>query len=137
VLFQNNVKPEIAVSTDPGRLKLVLQNLINNAIKYSDPEKKKKIVNIDVKEGNDVIQIQITDNGIGIDPESIPKIFSMYYRATEKSKGSGLGLFIVKEAIHKIQGKVTVESALNLGSTFTIELPLHIKELVSTHLGEH
>jgi signal transduction histidine kinase len=116
---------------------LVLQNLINNAIKYSDPEKKKKIVNIDVKEGNDVIQIQITDNGIGIDPESIPKIFSMYYRATEKSKGSGLGLFIVKEAIHKIQGKVTVESALNLGSTFTIELPLHIKELVSTHLGEH
>jgi signal transduction histidine kinase/ligand-binding sensor domain-containing protein len=137
VLFQNNVKSDLAVSTDPGRLKLVLQNLISNAIKYSDPEKKKKIVSIDAKEGDEIIQILITDNGIGIDTESIPKIFSMYYRATEKSKGSGLGLFIVKEAVHKIQGKVSVESTLNLGSTFTIELPMHIKELVSAQLGEH
>jgi ligand-binding sensor domain-containing protein/signal transduction histidine kinase len=128
VHFNNHLSADLLITTDPSRLKLVLQNVISNAIKYSDPDKEEKLVSIHGDIQDDVLKIRVKDNGIGISSESLPKIFSMYYRATEKSKGSGLGLFIVRETIHKLNGTISVQSEAGKGSTFIIQLPLTIKE---------
>jgi signal transduction histidine kinase len=70
------------------------------------------------------VAITVEDNGRGIPAESMDKIFDMFYRATEDSKGSGLGLYIVKETVQKMGGKIHVKSALGAGTTFVLELPL-------------
>jgi ligand-binding sensor domain-containing protein/signal transduction histidine kinase len=127
-VFHNNVDNDVIVVSDVNRLKLVFQNIINNAIKYSDGNKSENFISITCERFRNKIKVMITDNGIGIEKNSIPKIFSMYFRATEKSKGSGLGLFIVKETVTKLQGRITVISEPNIGSTFTITLPVAVKE---------
>ena len=71
----------------------------------------------------DIAILQFADNGIGIDESVIGKIFSMFYRATDKSDGSGLGLYIVKEAVDKLHGNITVTSTVGEGTKFRIELP--------------
>jgi ligand-binding sensor domain-containing protein/signal transduction histidine kinase len=125
--FYNNIDENIVLTTDYYRLKLIFQNIINNAIKYSDPSKKENYVIITCETFKNKLKIQISDNGIGIDNESLPKIFSMYFRATEKSKGSGLGLFIVRETVQKLNGKISVNSEKWNGSMFTLILPFEIK----------
>ncbi|MCE2959012.1 MAG: HAMP domain-containing histidine kinase, partial [Flammeovirgaceae bacterium] len=69
-------------------------------------------------------QVEVRDNGIGIDPVHISNIFDMFYRASEKSTGSGLGLYIVKESLEKLRGTITVESTPAAGSRFTVTLPI-------------
>ena len=70
-----------------------------------------------------VSYIQVEDNGQGIATEYHNKIFDMFFRANEQSKGSGLGLYIVKEALMKLSGSIKLESTLGVGTTFTIVLP--------------
>lgn len=69
------------------------------------------------------ITLVLEDNGIGISSQHLPRIFEMFYRATESSKGSGLGLYIVQEAISRLQGTITVNSVEREGTRFTIVLP--------------
>jgi signal transduction histidine kinase len=71
--------------------------------------------------------IDVSDNGTGIAPEHIENIFKMFYRGTESSSGSGLGLYIACEALEKIKGKITVTSKVNEGSTFKVTIP-NLKE---------
>ena len=72
-----------------------------------------------------IFYIKVEDNGQGIDLEYHSKIFDMFYRANEKSKGSGLGLYIVKEALMKLSGSIQLDSTPGLGTTFTIKLARH------------
>lgn len=65
----------------------------------------------------------VLDNGIGIAPMHVNNIFKMFYRADEKSRGSGLGLYIVKETVEKIKGTISVVSEYGKGSTFTVIIP--------------
>ena len=67
--------------------------------------------------------LKFEDNGIGIQEEHLDHIYDMFYRANENSKGSGLGLYIVKETVEAMNGKVNVKSDLSTGTTFTVELP--------------
>ena len=67
--------------------------------------------------------MQVCDNGLGIAKEHVDKIFDMFYRASEQQSGSGLGLYIVKETIEKMNGTITVSSKLGEGSCFTVNLP--------------
>ena len=69
------------------------------------------------------MSIEITDNGTGIDAEYHDKIFDMFFRGTELSKGTGLGLYIVKKAVEKLQGKIEIQSEKRKGTTFTVYLP--------------
>jgi ligand-binding sensor domain-containing protein/signal transduction histidine kinase len=134
--FHNNVDPRLEILTDHYRLKIVLQNIINNAIKYSDPSKPESAVTINCQpEKGDNVRLDISDNGIGIEAENLSKIFSMYFRATERSKGSGLGLFIVKETVQKLQGNILVTSEKWKGTTFTLVFPrtVKVKERVAEH----
>ena len=98
-----------------------------NAIKYHNPYISDRYVKI---EGgiNDVgFSITISDNGIGIKDEHIENIFDMFFRATQKSEGSGLGLYIVKETLEKLNGSVKCKSSPEKGTTFEILLPLNRK----------
>lgn len=116
----NNKEPFFS---DKRRVTVLLNNFISNAIKYHDLEKRSPSIWINVIINSKEASIIIKDNGMGIDKESQTKIYNMFYRATAKVMGSGIGLFIVQEILEKLRGSVSLESELNMGSTFTIKLP--------------
>ena len=111
------------LNTDSMRLKIVLSNLIDNSLKYRDEKKEKPFIRIEAAERDDVKLIIVKDNGVGIDQAYLDKIFHMFFRASENSKGSGLGLYIVKETLGKINGSIQVESSLGSGTTFMVRIP--------------
>jgi PAS domain S-box-containing protein len=108
--------------SDTSRLKMILTNLMSNAIKYADPGEAKPFIMVLIRKEGKGIQISVKDNGIGIAPEYQEKIFNMFFRATTHSHGSGLGLYIVKEAVDKLGGSIRVESSTGKGTTFTVKL---------------
>ncbi len=122
-----NIKQVVNFTSDPTRLSIVLNNLISNAIRYQDKEACPPFVHIDIVCSAEEAQIKVTDNGIGISNEYHDKIFDMFYRVSSGSVGSGLGLYIVKEAIDKMDGQLTVESAVGKGSSFFISIPNKFK----------
>ncbi|HYG40359.1 MAG TPA: ATP-binding protein [Cytophagales bacterium] len=115
----NFLEPEIC--QDKTRLKIILNNLLSNAIKFqkSSPGHK-PYVKISSFRNGDELQIEVEDNGEGIRSEQLEKIFQMFYRGHEKASGSGLGLYIAKEATSKINGSISVRSEYGKGSTFVI-----------------
>jgi signal transduction histidine kinase/ligand-binding sensor domain-containing protein len=123
VEIHNEVADTYEINSDKERIKVVLQNLISNSIKYSDTSKHNRFIRISSNHDPEHYSIYVSDNGIGIDPEKQGKIFNMYYRASERSQGSGLGLFIVKEILDKLGGTVEVSSKPGVGSDFSITLP--------------
>ena len=111
------------VMSDENRLQSVLKNLISNAVKYHNPYAEQSWVKVEVTTNSTHFSIKVSDNGIGINKKSIPHIFDMFYRASDKSSGSGLGLYIVKETVQKMKGTITVYSKENVGTTFELTLP--------------
>lgn len=109
--------------SDKSRLTILLNNLISNAIRYYNPEVQKPYVKITAEINEKTACILVEDNGIGISPEFQGKIFDMFYRISENSSGSGLGLYIVKETILKMNGHIQVESQHGTGTTFTFTIP--------------
>ncbi len=108
--------------SDTLRVSIVLENLIANAIKYHDPDKKNCFVKITAKSSKTDLKLQLEDNGIGILPDYHGKIFDMFFRLPSKTDGSGIGLYIVKEVIEKLHGNIQVSSDSGRGTTFTISL---------------
>jgi signal transduction histidine kinase len=119
--FRKRIPADVTLHTDRIRLTVILSNLIGNAIKYCDPRKDHPFIEIGYSE--DLSAIYVQDNGIGIMPEHREKIFNMFYRGSDRSTGSGLGLFITREAITKLGGAIEVKSVYGAGSTFTVFLP--------------
>ncbi|MEN7546865.1 PAS domain-containing sensor histidine kinase [Rapidithrix thailandica] len=112
-----------AFYSDKKRLTIIFNNLLSNALRYTASYRPDACISVKVVVGGDNVNIQIKDNGIGIATKHQDKIFDMFYRATTFKPGSGLGLYIVKEAVEKLRGKVRLESVLNQGSVFYVELP--------------
>lgn len=108
---------------DHYRLSVVINNLISNAIKYKDSLKDVNTIDIACRVNAEQLEIIFRDNGIGIRHELLPKIFDMFYRATERSEGAGLGLYIVKESVEKMGGVISAESKIGEGTTFHISVP--------------
>ncbi|MEM9856279.1 MAG: ATP-binding protein [Bacteroidota bacterium] len=117
------VPEELEIDTDKNRLKVILSNLINNAIKYHNYDSNNPKIEVKASQKGDVDVIEIVDNGLGIASEHHQHLFDMFYRATEKSDGSGLGLYIVKETVDKLSGSITLNSEVGAGSAFTLSLP--------------
>jgi PAS domain S-box-containing protein len=113
---------------DQGRIEIILNNIISNAIKYYDPKKEDSFIKVCAIVERHGLSLEISDNGIGIPPENLDKIFNIFYRGHEQSKGSGLGLYIVKETVEKINGVILVESELNKGTSFRIRIPNAVLE---------
>lgn len=113
----------LIISTDPTRLKIILTNIIGNAMKYQDSDKAAHQIEIIAAQNEGSVQIEIKDNGIGISPEHHQRIFDMFYRASESGHGSGLGLYIVKETLAKLNGEIRFNSTPGIGTSFIITLP--------------
>ena len=114
---------DLSIKTDPYRLKVIVTNLISNAIKYADLKKENPSIIVSHKEDIAWFEIIIADNGIGIDQEHLDKVFEMFYRGTLLSKGSGLGLYIAMESARKMNYELGVTSKEREGSTFTLKIP--------------
>jgi signal transduction histidine kinase len=120
---QIRIEGDVPLFSDVYRLSIIFQNLISNSIKYQDVEKPNSFIRIEADITPQDIRIQFSDNGMGIREEYLPKIFSMFFRATERSEGAGLGLYIVKESVSKLGGEISLDSTLNEGTIFNIRLP--------------
>jgi signal transduction histidine kinase len=107
--------------SDLTRIKVIFNNLISNAIKFSDPNNTEIKINIEVE--NDHAKIEISDKGAGIDKKYQKDVFKMFFRASDQKAGSGLGLYIVKETVGKLKGKISLVSKPRKGTTFKMELP--------------
>jgi signal transduction histidine kinase len=118
-----NISEHSPLYSDTYRLLVIFNNLLSNSIKYRDPKKTENFVRFDVKIEKTLLTIRVEDNGIGVAKDFLPKVFNMFYRATEKSEGAGLGLYIVSETVQKLGGKIDVQSEFGVGTTFDILIP--------------
>ncbi len=109
--------------TDPWRLEVVLRNVIGNAIKYRDSQKPQHLVKIQATRDGQNLRFVIEDNGKGIASEHLDKVFQMFYRASEDSQGTGMGLYLVKETISLLGGTLDIQSTEGQGTTFTFIIP--------------
>jgi signal transduction histidine kinase len=107
---------------DYSLTKMVLGNLLSNAVKYHSPGKPDPYIQVDFEKTMGKVSFVVADNGEGIGKEHHDKIFDMFYRASEKSQGTGLGLYIVKETLARIGGSVELNSKPGTGATFKVTL---------------
>ncbi|HET8861159.1 PAS domain-containing sensor histidine kinase [Marivirga sp.] len=121
--FRMRVDPETVLQTDQSRLGVILNNLVDNAIKYHRHNHPGKYVAVQTEDFGENVVIKVIDNGQGIPLEAQSRIFDMFFRASENSKGSGLGLYIVKDMVERLGGTINLESVKGEGTTFLIKLP--------------
>lgn len=115
---------ENVIITDKFRISALLKNLIGNSIKYKN-KNQESFVKFTMTKKNKMIGIKIVDNGQGIDKENMPRVFEMFYRGCSNSVGSGLGLYIGKEIVEKLNGTISLKSKKTLGTEINIKLPLN------------
>lgn len=123
IRFDVFVDGDVPFYSDPIRVKTIVSNLLSNAIKYSDPQKMRKYIQLSAHVFADWLFLTIEDNGIGIGTEHQEKIFDLFYRVSSDKRGTGLGLYIVKDTIDRLKGKIYVRSKRGEGTSFTITLP--------------
>ncbi|MBS1506611.1 MAG: HAMP domain-containing histidine kinase [Bacteroidetes bacterium] len=111
------------IETDRQKLSIVLRNLLSNSVKYHNQSNLDQWVRISAEHADDNILLTVSDNGIGIEDHLQEKVFDMFYRASDRSSGSGLGLYIVKEALGQLNGGITLQSEYGKGSSFKVSLP--------------
>jgi signal transduction histidine kinase len=120
-------EPMFSVKVDEDLLRQVFTNLVENAIKYSPNDSS---IMISTEEIDGKVQVQVADQGIGISTDEIGNLFTKFYRAKEirdsEVKGSGLGLYLARYFVDLHKGQISVESAPQQGSTFTVELPMNL-----------
>jgi len=112
------------VKSDRLRFKIIFGNIISNAYKYRNTKLTNSYLKISTAIKKDMFKLTFEDNGIGISKDYLDKVFDMFFRATEKSDGSGLGMYIVKQSIDKLHGNVDIESKEGKGTTITISIPV-------------
>jgi len=117
--------------SDPWRIAEILRNLISNAIKYRKLDQIASEIGVKISVDHLRAEILFADNGIGIEEKNLSRVFEMFYRATEQSDGSGIGLYIVKNAVDKLGGQISVASRPGQGTRFSIILPNRINSVVS------
>lgn len=118
-----DIKEKATYYSDPFTLGIILSNLVSNAIKYLDPQKEDSYVKIEVEVDPDSTTIRVSDNGMGIPREHQSRIFDLFFRASHQSFGSGLGLYITRNAVHKMKGEISLHSDPGRGTTFVLVLP--------------
>lgn len=121
ITFRKKIEIDTPFHTEWTLLNAIVQNLIENAVKYCGT--KDPFVDIYVKTDDSGVIIKVTDNGAGIPEEYHSRIFEMFYRASQHAQGSGLGLYILKRSVDRLQGTIEVDSKVGAGSCFTVKLP--------------
>ena len=132
-LLQRNIRTEIEVDpclsfcSYPALVKIIVENLIENAVSFcgvNDP-----LIRLKAFKDNDEVLITVEDNGQGIEKDYVEKVFDMYFRGSERSKGNGLGLYIVKKTADKLKARVVLQSDAGRGTKISIFFPPHIERL--------
>jgi len=118
-----NVVNQVPFHSDAFRLRIIFKNLISNAIKYMNLRRPDNYIWFSIATNANALRLKVQDNGIGIDQAYVDRIFSMFFRATERSEGSGLGLYIVKQTVQRLGGTISLQSTLDEGTQFSIFLP--------------
>ena len=118
-----NIEQPVDFMNDAFRVSVIVDNLISNAVKYQKPAEKNPRVEITVRTDNDKALIKIEDNGIGILDQHLNNIFKMFFRSNHSVNGLGIGLYIVKEALTRIGGDISVHSTYGGGTAFQLEIP--------------
>jgi PAS domain S-box-containing protein len=108
--------------SDALRFNTIMENLISNAIKHHRKRKFGRYIKITGQSDHEKLEFSVTDNGIGIAPENHQKIFDMFFRLSGETDGSGIGLYIVRDAVEKMQGTLEIRSEKEIGTTFIIKL---------------
>ncbi|OAB43264.1 two-component system histidine kinase PnpS [Paenibacillus glacialis] len=130
ISLQTDIPDELFIEADEDKLKQIFLNLLSNAINYTQEGGQVKVIvrHLEHDHGEDRIQFTVSDTGLGIPKKDLPRIFERFYRVDKArsrgSGGTGLGLSIVKHLVDLHKGQLSVDSELNIGSTFTVELPL-------------
>lgn len=120
VQFNTAIEQKETFRGDEISIKLILNNLLSNAFKFQKRDNKEKLVDLKIQVENGKAVIEISDNGVGIDQNYIGDIFNMFFRANSQEVGSGFGLYNVKAAVTKLNGKITVNSEINKGTSFKV-----------------
>ncbi len=123
IYFEKNINVNGSFISDTNRIQIIVNNLMSNAIKYCDISKSEQRVKVEISQEDEFVKIIIEDNGIGIKQDYLKQVFTMFYRASEKSYGSGLGLYIVQETVKKLGGSIEIESSEGEFTRFIIKLP--------------
>ncbi len=123
ITFRKDISQPAEFRSDANRIRMVLNNLVSNAIRFSDPKKHESFIDLSVVVNKEKAVFRVTDNGIGIAPEILPGIFDMFFTHGDKRLGSGIGLYIARQAAQKLGGNISVSSEQNKGTRFTFEIP--------------
>jgi two-component system, sensor histidine kinase and response regulator len=121
--IEKDIAQSAPMLVDEYRLNIALSHLIGNAFKFSDETKNQNSVQISAVINREKLFLKLQDNGVGIAPDKLPHIFEMFNRSDPKNVGSGIGLYIAKESIDRLHGKITVDSTPSIGTTIILEVP--------------
>ena len=113
---------EPVIYSDKQRLSTLVKNIIGNSVKYKKLGNNDSYVKFSLVNKEEEILLKFEDNGIGMSEKTLSKMWDMFYRGTNQSTGTGLGLYICKEIINKLGGKIEVKSELKVGSEISIIL---------------
>lgn len=127
VKFQVEVDDQVELMAEWALVNTILQNLIENSIKYCRTDQPDALTTIRVSGNGTEVMIEVADNGRGMDDETQKNLFGMFYRADARIEGTGLGLYILYKSVEKLGGKTEIKSNLGEGSVFTIFLPVFKK----------
>ncbi|MFN4082091.1 MAG: hybrid sensor histidine kinase/response regulator [Bacteroidia bacterium] len=123
--FNKNINNDAKTfHSDAVVVSIILQNLISNAIKYQRQEETNKQITVDASIKNNSLELKVSDNGTGIEEEYLDRVYDMFFRASSVATGSGIGLYNTKNAVEKLNGKISIQSKVNIGTTVTVEIPL-------------
>ncbi len=123
VKFEKRLASDITFHAKWALVNTIMQNLIENSIKYADISKAEATTCISVEQDSSSVKITVKDNGIGMSEETANKIFDMFYQANSSAEGNGLGLYIMKRALEALQGDLEVNSEPGSGTSFLITIP--------------
>lgn len=117
--------------SDDKRIKMIFNNLLSNAVIYHNPYINNSFIKISAEINDERALFRIEDNGLGIDQMHLKNIFKMFYRGNDTTPGSGLGLYIVKEAVEKLRGNISVVSEIGAGTCFQINIPNQKQKIIT------
>ncbi|MDH5366022.1 MAG: HAMP domain-containing histidine kinase [Cyclobacteriaceae bacterium] len=120
-----NIKDKLTLNSDENLIRIIIENLVENALIFrKNNSKEVHHINIDMYEKDNMTNIIVRDNGLGIHPDYYESIFKIFFRASDYSKGTGLGLYLVKIAVDLLKGNIIVNSESGKFTEFTIQLPI-------------
>lgn len=128
IAFEIAVDQPVPFACDAFRLSLILNNLVSNAVKYQRVEESNPKIKLSVQANATEAVIHIEDNGVGIIEDHLNKIFQIFFRSSDFKNGLGIGLYIVKEALTRIGGDISVKSVFGKGTEFTLIVPNQKRE---------